>query len=342
MKLTWKQIEPFIKSPDPKARVILIYGPDNGLMRERAKTIGQTIVPDLNDPFNAITITSDQLNEDPARLSDEAKAFSMMGGARLIRIEGGADKITPTIKEYLEEPSDENLVIIEAGELTTRSSLRKLCELSKKSAALPCYVEDERGVSQVIRQSMTEDNLTIDNDALNWLAANIVGDRGRVRGEINKLITYIGTAEQGGHKKVSLNDVQACCGESGTGSIEKLIYAVASSQPSNAMESYNQLIQEGIPAIVMLRGLQNHFKKLHFAHAQMDDGKSMEQAIKSLQPPIFFKFEQAFKGQVNRWSVLKINRVLTRLNDLEAQTKRTGTPVDTLCAQAILSISAAR
>ena len=65
MKLTWKQIEPFVKSPDPKARVVLIYGPDDGLMRERAKTIGKTVTEDLDDPFNVATLTTDLLAEDP-------------------------------------------------------------------------------------------------------------------------------------------------------------------------------------------------------------------------------------------------------------------------------------
>ena len=338
MKLTWKQIEPFVKSPDPKARVVLVYGPDDGLMRERAKLIGKTIAPDLNDPFNVITLTTDQINEDPARLSDEAKAFSMMGGSRLIRIEGGADKLTPTIKEYLEEPSDENLVVIEAGELSTRSSLRKLCESAKNAAALPCYVEDERGVSQVIRQSLQDENLRIDADALNWLAANIAGDRGRVRGEINKLITYMGDDKN----NVTIDDVQACCGEAGAGSIENLIYAVAGANPKTAITTYNQLLGDGVPVIVILRSLQNHFKRLHYVQAMMQDGKNTEQAVKSLQPPIFFKYESAFKGQINRWNKPKIDRVLSRLNELEAQTKQTGMPVETLCSQALLSLSSMR
>ncbi|NQZ14130.1 MAG: DNA polymerase III subunit delta [Alphaproteobacteria bacterium] len=338
MKLTWKQIEPFVKSPDPKARVVLVYGPDDGLMRERAKLIGKTIAPDLNDPFNVITLTTDQINEDPARLSDEAKAFSMMGGSRLIRIEGGADKLTPTIKEYLEEPSDENLVVIEAGELSTRSSLRKLCESAKNAAALPCYVEDERGVSQVIRQSLQDENLGIDADALNWLAANIAGDRGRVRGEINKLITYMGDDKN----NVTIDDVQACCGEAGAGSIENLIYAVAGANPKTAITTYNQLLGDGVPVIVILRSLQNHFKRLHYVQAMMQDGKNTEQAVKSLQPPIFFKYESAFKGQINRWNKPKIDRVLSRLNELEAQTKQTGMPVETLCSQALLSLSSMR
>ena len=44
MKLQFRQIEPFVKKPDPAARVILIYGPDDGLIRERARAIGGTVV----------------------------------------------------------------------------------------------------------------------------------------------------------------------------------------------------------------------------------------------------------------------------------------------------------
>ncbi|MBU0800541.1 MAG: DNA polymerase III subunit delta, partial [Alphaproteobacteria bacterium] len=78
MKLAFKQIESFVKSPDPAARVILAYGPDDGLMRERAQMMGRTVVADLNDPFNAVTLDAKQLVDDPARLMDEALALSMM------------------------------------------------------------------------------------------------------------------------------------------------------------------------------------------------------------------------------------------------------------------------
>src|SRR5262245_59308285 len=101
MKLTWKQIEPLVKKPDPAARVILVYGPDNGLMRERAKTMGLTIVADYADPFNVSVLSGNVLPDDPARLDDEARALSMMGGQRLIRVEDAGDKIAPLIKTYL-------------------------------------------------------------------------------------------------------------------------------------------------------------------------------------------------------------------------------------------------
>ncbi len=338
MKLTWKQIDPFLKKPDPKARVVLVYGPDNGLMRERVKIIGKHTVPDLTDPFNVTVITADKLIEDTALLSDEANAMSMMGGSRLIKIEGAGDKLTTTIKAYLENPSDENMVVIEAGELGTRSSLRKLCESNKQAAALPCYVEDERGVSNLIRNSLGEAGYRIDSDALYWFASNIMGDHQRARGEIEKLITYMGNDSKG----VRLEDVQASCGESGTGSLDELTYAMAGSQPQKAMESFYKLVHEGTPEIVILRVVQNHFKRLHYINSLISNGQSVDMAVKKLQPPLFFKFESAFKSQISKWSLPKLTIILKRLSELEAQTKQTGAPVQTLCAQAFLAISAMR
>ena len=42
MKLVFKQIEPFVAAPDPAARVILVYGPDQGLMKERSTRMAKT------------------------------------------------------------------------------------------------------------------------------------------------------------------------------------------------------------------------------------------------------------------------------------------------------------
>ncbi len=334
MKLAWKQIEPFIKSPDAAARVILVYGPDNGLMRERAKTMGKTIVDDLNDPFNAVTLTGEQLTEDPAKLMDEASALSMMGGGRLIRIENAADKITPLLKDYLQAPSEQNLVILEAGELSPRSSLRKLCEKEKNAAAVPCYVEDERDIAGLVRRTMSDEGYAIAGDAVTWLASSITGDRARARSEIEKLILYMGA-----EKQITLGHVHECCGEAGAQTMDNLVYSVAGNNPQEALKAYTILLGEGIPPIAILRALQNHFRKLHLTKARIAEGDTLESAIKRLSPPLFFKVAAPFKAQVNRWSLPALEGIMTRLALLEAQTKRTGTPVETLCGQALLAIS---
>ena len=68
----------------------------------------------------------------------------------------------------------------------------------------------------------------------------------------------------------------------------------------------------------------------------------MEQAVKSLHPPIFFKVESAFKSHLSKWKGRKLDVIMSKLSELEAQTKRSNAPVQTLCAQAILSLSVMR
>lgn len=334
MKLTWKQIEPFVKNPDPKARAILVYGPDDGLMRERAKIMGQSVVADLSDPFNVAVLDGDLLVADPARLQDEAMAMSMMGGVRLIRIENGSDKISPLMRDYLDNPSAENLVIIEAGELGPKSPLRLLFEKAPNAAALPCYVEDERGLAQVIRAQVMAASKTIDNDAAAWLAGAVIGDRGRARSEVEKLIIYMGDERQ-----IRLEHAQAACGDAGETSLDDLVYAVAGGKPETAIGALQKLLDEGVIAVPILRALQNHFRKLHSTRSLMDSGMSGTEAMKQLQPPLFFKLEEAYQAQLNKWTAHRLMTILERLNQIEADTKKTGAPAETLTAQAVLGIA---
>jgi len=335
MKLAFRDIESFVKNPSSVARIILIYGPDNGLMKERSRSISQTLVTDINDPFNVALLDPSILSDDPARLSDEANAMSMMGGHRLIRVESASDKLTPLIKTYLEHPNDNATIILEAGELSPRSSLRKLCEKDKAAVALPCYIEDERDLARFIREAIQNANQTIDQDALHWLAINISGDRAKVRMEIDKLITYKG--DEAGN--ITLNDVRAACGEAGAQGLDDLVYSVAGRKPIEAFRAYHLLSEEGVNFVVILRALQNHFRKLHLTKIRIENGENPARALKMLTPPIFFKQEAAFKAQLNSWSLPVLNTILGRLNALEAECKKTGAPTHTLCYQAILGLS---
>lgn len=335
MKLGWKDIEAFVKKPNAKARAILVYGPDDGLVKERADTMGKSVVADLTDPFNVAMLTGDLLSEDGARLSDEAGAMSMMGGARLIRVDGASDKHTTIFKDYLDNPSAENLVIVKAGELGPKSSLRLLFEKQDNAAAVPCYVDDERAVSNLIRQTLVDNGYTIQSDAMAWLAANIAGDRLRVRMELDKLMIYMGDV-----KNVSFDDVRASCGEAGDQSLDDLIYSIGNGKIDAALRAYNKLIEEGVPVVTILRSLQNHFRRLHYTKSLINAGLGTDEAMKKLQPAVFFKFSDSFKGQLRKWPEGKLVSFQQRLSQVEAQTKQTGTPVETLCSQVILSLAA--
>jgi DNA polymerase-3 subunit delta len=338
MKIQARQIDSFVKSPDKAARVILVYGPDSGLMKERAQTIGRTVVQDLNDPFNVCVLSGDKLIEDPARLRDESSAISMMGGDRLIRIEEAGDRLTLLIREYLENPSPHALVILEGDNLGASSSLRKLCESASNAAAIPCYVEDERDMARFINETLRAENVRIEPDAVAWLAANITGNRQRARSEIEKLIIFKGRETSA----ITLLEAQSACGSAGAQNLDDLVYSVGGRRSDSVMNINRLLQDEGVNFIVILRSLQSHFRKLHLARSRTELGDSAESAMKALRPPIFFKHERDFQQQIQNWSLPSLMKVLERLSDLEAQCKQTGAPTETLCAQVMLGITMMR
>jgi DNA polymerase-3 subunit delta len=77
--------------------------------------------------------------------------------------------------------------------------------------------------------------------------------------------------------------------------------------------------------------------RLHLVRGLVDNhNQSLDEAMKMLQPPVFFKAADQFKAQVNRWSQKKCRAWIARLNDAENRTKQTGAPVETLLSQLLL------
>src|SRR5260221_6841454 len=70
--LRGKEIDSFLARPDPGRPIILLYGPDAGLVRERAEALLKSAVDDPRDPFSLVRLDRDELAAEPSRLVDEA------------------------------------------------------------------------------------------------------------------------------------------------------------------------------------------------------------------------------------------------------------------------------
>ena len=207
--------------------------------------------------------------------------------------------------------------------------MRRLC---------PCYVEDERDLTKFIFQFMQDQDKKIVPDAVNFLAANISGNRQKVRAELEKLVTYKGAEET----PISLEDATAACGQAGATNLDDLIYAVAGRHAENAMTSYTQLLADGVPFMVILRSLQNHFVRLRQAQSYVSEGHSVDKAMQFLKPPVFFKQKHAFRAQLKRWRPQALENIMQRLVLLEAECKRTGALPEVQCGQVLLGLAGAR
>src|SRR5256885_15251522 len=74
----------FAARPDPARAVVLVFGPDAGLVSERVDAIVRASVEDPNDPFSLARLDGDAVASDPARLVDEATTVPLFGGRRAV------------------------------------------------------------------------------------------------------------------------------------------------------------------------------------------------------------------------------------------------------------------
>jgi len=334
MKLPGNRVEAFLKAPDAPA--VLVYGPDLGLVKERLDRLAKSVLDDLNDPFRMADLTMAMLKEDPARLADEMAAISMMGGRRVVRVRDASDALTTPLQSWLDNPVGDALLLVEAGELTPRSNLRKLAEGAKNLAALPCYADEGGALTAVIAESLRSHGLAADPDAVGWLAEHLGGDRLQTRSEINKLALYMGD-----QSRVTLADVAAVTGDSAALSQDDLAMAVSEGDQSSAQRVLDRLLNEGTSPITVIRGLQRHFTRLHQAMGAMKDGKNAEAAIAALRPPPHFRVAGRMKGQLGRWPAEKLATALDVLLNAELDCKTTGLPAPEICGRAVLQLTRA-
>ena len=334
MKIAANRADAFTGAPPDTLRVALIYGPDEGLVRERAARLGKAVVPDLSDPFLVCDLSGAELASDPARLADEVAAIALTGGRRLIRVRDAGDNIAKIVASVLEDTPGDALTVLQAGNLAPRSALRKLAETASDAAAIPCYADDANSLEQVIRETLAAQDIRITPDASGWLLGRHGSDRAGSRSEIEKLALFVGAGGE-----VDIEAAMACVGDSAAESLEDLIYA-ASDGDSNAVDLYlDRCFQSGATAVGILRAMTNHLMRLESAALRVAAGEDTGKVLKSLRPPVFFKVERRFRGQLKAWRPASLSRGLQLTLDAELQCKRTGLPETAICGRTLLQIA---
>jgi DNA polymerase-3 subunit delta len=334
VKLSAGQIDGFLRRPDPQIRAVLLYGPDAGLVRERADMLGRAICPELHDPFRVAELTGAVLAADPARLVDEAAQISLMGGRRVIRLRETGDALAPLFTRFLADSAGDGLVIVEAGDLPGRSALRRAFDEAPRGAAIGCYPDSGRDLAAVIRETFATRHIAASRDAIEFLVGHLGGDRLLTRSELEKLTLYAG---DGG--RIDLADAQAVVSDSAALSLDDAVLAAAEGDAAGLDRALARVFQEGESAVTIIRALLRHMQRLHVLSAQLGSGASIDTVVRSARPPIFFKQQDSYRRQLTRWNEARLRDALDRLAAAEFRMKQTGLPAETLCREAMFAVA---
>lgn len=327
MRVQPRDVERFLKAPEAGIRCVLIYGADQTLVAERAKTLTQALGIPPGDPFRTDEFSADQIASDKALLADSAAAQSLDQGSRLVRVTDASDRITPIIEEFLDSLPGQAMVVLEAKELVrSRSSLVKLLEGNGAGASIACYDDNDRDRQSVFADMFRDAGVQVDRDALDWLAATLDANRGISRREIEKLCLYVQPDE-----RLTLDMVLEAAAEAGGAAMDMLVFSACGGDVPQLEKWLERAAMEDLSPVAMVRALINHFFKLMELQSATKGSMSVDAAIKSMRPPVFFKNVEPLKRQHRLWPEKAIKEQLSALAGLESELKSTGSPDRLLC-----------
>jgi DNA polymerase-3 subunit delta len=335
MKLSAREIDGFVRDPS-RAAAALVYGTDAGQVRQRAAALAESWLGKQADPMARVEFSSDQLKEDPARLSDELAAMSLMCPRRVVLVREAEDALLAAVEEAVSHRAPENFLVLYVTEsLPATSKLRSWAERAATVGAIACYKDEGAGLEQFIRDTLRGYGLRAGNEVVRLLAHQLSGDRQIILNELEKLSLYVGDEAE----EVALEDVLATVGENNDKSFDDLNNAVAGGDMVALCRLSDRLLMEGNPGLLLVRSLMRYFQRLETLALKRAEGMSVDAAIEALRPPVFFKAKPLLKAHASRWSAPACAEALARLQLLELDSKRYSDEAVTRVAHGLMQVA---
>ncbi len=331
MKISPRQIASFLKTPNCSVFAILLHGSDAGLRRERYRQLANLYNEDLNDVFSVTHIAGSTLSTESSKIMDSAAEIPL-SGKRLVLVKASGTEALEACKVLLSNPQTHAMVIVNAGDTTTKHAIVKLFESSNHAAAIGCYPDTVDEIRILAQTILKKDNITVDPDALELICQRLGSDHEATKSELDKLALLAGPS---GHLDFSL--VSEALGDSALLTIDQIADAIASGNVSALAVSLQKAWLEDVNCVMVVKGCQTYFSQLRVLSHAIKTGQTAQSAIRSLRPPIHFKHQGAFLTHLKRWQPSHTMAMLYRLQDIEAKIKSKGINDRTLTSQSLLS-----
>jgi len=328
------EVEAWLRRPPENVAMVLIYGPDRGLVSERARAFADRTGLPLDDPFSVVRLDAGEAEQ--GRLLDEARTVPMFSSRRLlwVRNAGAQKSLADDLKVLSADPPRDAVILVEAGDLKKTAPLRTVVEGSAIGMALPCFGDEDRDIDQVIDGELGKTGMAISMEARGALRRNLGGDRLATRGEIAKLALYAH-----GKREIELDDVLAMTGDVSGLSVDDAVDSMLDGKVENFDVTFSRQSQNGSQAYQVLAAAIRQMQMLHLMRAGMGGGRNAAAVVASARPPVFYARRKTVERALERWSSEALQRGLVRLQTAVLATRQRPELAVEIARQALLGIA---
>jgi DNA polymerase III subunit delta len=326
------EVDAFVARPDPARPVVLVFGPDAGLVSERVDALIKAAVDDPNDPFTLARLDGEVLAAEPSRLVEEVRTVPLFGGRRAVWVKAGSRNIAPAVEPVLALGARECRVVIEAGDLRRNAPLRALIERAGNAAALPCYADDERARARLVEEEMRAVGLSLSPDARALLLPLLGGDRAASRNEIRKLALYAR-----GKERVGVEDVAAVVSDASSLALDEIVDAAFAGKAAELQIQLAKARSAGTSVGSIFFAAQRQVAQLHRWRTAIEEGARF--SIDSAVPQAQFRRKGAIEAALRSWSAARLAAAMTELAAAVLESRRNAALADVIAERALLAIA---
>jgi DNA polymerase III subunit delta len=332
------EVDAWLARRDPHKSIVLLYGPDRGLVSERARKVAASTGLSTDDPFSVVRLDAAEVEQTPGRVVDEARIVPMFSDRRLIWVRNASAQkaLAEDVKALAAQPPRDAVILIEASDLKKGAALRTVVEACEHAMALPCYADEGRSIDSLIDEELGKAGLSIGLDARQALKRGLGGDRLASRGELEKLVLYAA-----GRKQITLDDVKLLSGDVSGLSGDDAIDAVLEGNIADFDLAFGRLCASSNQAAgQVLASALRLFHALQLMRAAIDtDGRSAASVVASARPPIFFARRKIIENALTRWNGEAITRALAALQIAVLEARRRSDLAQAIGRQTLLAIA---
>ena len=299
-----------------KCNMLLLYGENYGLKKE----IKETVVTNKKKKNNNIEVNSiyeNDVTENEENFYESIYSGSLFSNEKIIIINNSTDKIIKQI-ENIKEKNPENLfIILLADVLDKRSKLRIFFEKDDNGACMPCYLDNERDLENIIIKNFREQKISISKEAINLLIDKSNNDRGNLLNEIEKIKNY-----SINKKQLSIEEIKLLINFTGEYKSDALVNECLCGNKLGYKKILEEIYTNTINQIFFLRILSNKIEKLLNMKETEKDYRDIDSLINSTKPAIFWKDKPVIKKQLKIWKLKDLRKVLNEINNIELMCKK--------------------
>jgi len=290
----------------------LFYGENEGFKNEAIEKI-----------FN-ISISKNIYRYEEKEILDNFESFfesiqskSFFEKEKLILISRVTDKIKNIIEEIIEKNIEDIKIVLNSRILEKKSKLRSLFEKNKNIICVPFYADSNQTLSKIINNFFKEKKIITSQEKINLLIDRCRGNRQNLRNELDKIDSFIKNK-----KNINIDQIMKLTNLAENYNVSELIDSYLASNFKKTITILNENNFSIEDCMLITRTLLAKSKRLYKLLLEINNNKSIEEAISSFKPPIFWKDKEIVKQQINNWSLSRTENLIYKTNELELLIKK--------------------